>query len=206
MSNQVAPGKEDRVTIQEDGDLRLCPVSADEVDIHAHFMTHGEWRHFDVPWDGIWDEWEPEALATFRERFLTTAARQAESVSKCTLYLGDDPIGWVNSYDFSTDKASVKIGICICVDACLGKGLGTRYLRLWVRYWFEERRLHRVGLDTWSLNGRMMHVAEKCGFTAEGVEREKQRWKGTWQSLHHFGMTEEDYARVKALQSLPPEI
>jgi RimJ/RimL family protein N-acetyltransferase len=184
------------LTIQQDGELRLCPVTADEFDTYAHFMTHGEWRHFDVPWQGVWDEWEPEALAQFRKQFLATAARQDEAVSKCTIYLSDDPIGWMNSYDLSFGKAAVKVGICICVDECLGKGLGTRSLRLWVRYWFEQRKLHRVGLDTWSINPRMMHVARKCGFVPEGVEREVEWWEGAWRDLHHFGMTEGDHTRA----------
>jgi len=171
-------------------------VRADELEMYSYWMTHGEWRHFDAPWEGVWDEWEPKDLRQFRERFLGTAARQAASVSKCTLYLSDDPIGWVNSYDLSADRSSVKIGICICVDSCLGRGIGTRSLRLWVRYWLDERKLHRVGLDTWSINPRMLRVAEKCGFIAEGVEREVLRWDGAWRDLHHFGMTEDDYART----------
>ena len=198
MSNHIVAGKgkERRLTIQQDGEIRLCPVRADEFDIYAYWMTHGQWRRFDAPWEGIGDEWEPEALSHFREKFLKTAARQTESISKCTLYLLGDPIGWVNSYDLSIDRTSVKVGICICVDACFGKGFGMRSLSLWVDYWFLDRKVHRVGLDTWSFNTRMIHVAEKCGFVPEGIEREAQRWDGAWQDMHYFGMTEDDYARV----------
>jgi hypothetical protein len=43
----------------------------------------------------------------------------------------------------------------------------------------------------------MIRVAEKCGFIAEGIEREVLRWDGAWGDLHHFGMTEDDYARMR---------
>ncbi len=191
-----APGKEHRSEVQQDEEIRLCPISAGEIDIYAYWMTHGQWRQFDAPWESVGDRWKPEDLCRFKEGLLKTAARQSEAVSKCTLYLRDDPIGWVNSYRGSADHTSVKVGICICVDSCFGRGLGTRSLWLWVRHWFKERNLHRIGLDTWSFNRRMIRVAEKCGFIEEGVEREVQRWDGAWRDLHHFGMTEDDYARM----------
>jgi len=160
-------------------------------------MTHGQWRQFDAPWEGVGDRWEPEALSEFKEAFLKTASRQGESVSKCTVYLRDDPIGWVNSYNFSVNKTSLKVGISICVDSCPNRGLGTRILCLWIDYWFDERRVHRIGLDTWSFNRRMIRVAQKCGFVPEGVEREVVLWDGVWQNLHHFGMTEVDRVQAK---------
>ncbi len=191
------------MTIREDGDIHLCQVRADELEGYAHWQTHGQWRQFDVPWEHVRDSWEPEALSEFREKFLTRAARHMEraawktqTVSLCTLYYKDDAIGWMSSYGFSHDRTSAKVGICIAEDSCLGVGLGTRSLRLWVDYLFVERKLHRVGLDTWSFNPRMIRVAEKCGFVPEGIEREVQRWDGAWRDMHYFGMTEDEYARI----------
>jgi RimJ/RimL family protein N-acetyltransferase len=179
------------MTIRQDGEIRLCPVSAGEADVRAYWMAHGEWLKFDAPWEPT------DEPSIFREKFLETVSRQEESISKCTVYYKEDPIGSVSSYAFSYDKTSVKIGIDICVDSCLEKGLGTRSLALWVDYWFVDRKVHRVGLETWSFNGRMIRVAEKCGFGPEGIEREVLRWNGAWQSMHHFGMTEDEHARIK---------
>ena len=116
---------------------------------------------FDAPWEGVRESWDAKSLADFKEQFLRTASRQRKSISKCTIYVGDDPIGWLSSYDVSHDRTSLKVGIDICVDSRIGKGLGTRSLALWIDYWFMDRKMHRVGLDTWSFNKRMMRVAEK---------------------------------------------
>lgn len=182
------------MTIRQDREIRLCPVVAEEADLYAYWMTHGQWRQFDAPWAVPADKWEPEALSKFKERFLQTASRQHESVSKCTLYHEENPIGWLNSY--RADEASVYVGIDICLDKHLGRGLGTRALRLWIDYWFRDRDLHRVGLETWSFNERMMRVAEKCGFVHEGIVREAQWWDGAWRDLHMFGILETEHLQT----------
>jgi RimJ/RimL family protein N-acetyltransferase len=183
------------MTIRQDGDIRLCPVSAGEIDIRARWMRHGEWLLYDAPWEPT------DEPSVFREKFLQAVARQEESVSRCTIYHKEDPIGSVSAYDPPHDKTSIKVGIDICEDSYLGKGFGTRSLSLWIDYWFVDRKVHRVGLETWSFNGRMLRVAEKCGFVAEGVEREALRWNGAWQSMHHFGMIEDEYARIRTERS-----
>ena len=80
------------MTIRQDGEIRLCPVSAGEVDVRAYWMRHGEWLKFDAPWEPT------EEPSIFREKFLESVSRQEESISKCTVYYKDDPIGSVNSY------------------------------------------------------------------------------------------------------------
>lgn len=180
------------MTIRQDQDLELRQTSADEVDVYAHWMTHGKWRQYDAPWESQRDDWEPEALVAFREKFFRNAIRA--DVWRVTLYLDQEPIGWMNSY--RADEASVYVGINICEDAHWGKGIGTRAVRLWVDYWFRDRKRHRVNLDTWSFNPAMMRVAEKCGFVLEGVQREAYYWDGAWRDMHMYGILEHEYIRV----------
>lgn len=96
------------------------------------------------------------------------------------------------------DRQTLRVGICVCVDTCLGKGIGTRSLSLWFDYWSVDGMVHRIGLDTWSLNGRVMRVAEKCGFASEGIESE----------LAHITPSRlliGRYSRRRWRQDLPPE-
>lgn len=98
------------------------------------------------------------------------------------------PLGWVIRYGEDRTPETWMVGIDICEDEMLNKGLGTEALGLWVDYLFTNSTVHRIGLDTWSLNPRMRHVSEKLGFTFEGVQREVVQWEGKWLDLIHFGL------------------
>ncbi len=84
-------------------------------------------------------------------------------------------------------------GIDICEDEYLGRGIGTQALGLWVDYLFENSDVHRIGLDTWSFNQRMMHVAEKVGFVYEGAQRELREWQGERIDAVHYGMLRREW-------------
>ncbi len=55
--------------------------------------------------------------------------------------------------------------------------------------------VHRLGLDTWSFNPRMMQVAGKLGFTSEGAQREVLQWQNQWLDLVHYGMLREEWMK-----------
>jgi RimJ/RimL family protein N-acetyltransferase len=89
------------------------------------------------------------------------------------------------------------IGIDICEDEYLERGLGTEALRLWVDYLFANSTVHRIGLDTWSFNPRMVRVAEKLGFTPEGAQRQVLQWQNHWLDLIHYGMLRAEWEKRK---------
>ena len=85
------------------------------------------------------------------------------------------------------------VGIDICEDAYLNRGLGTEALRLWVNHIFSTSDVHKIGLETWSFNPRMIRVAEKAGFVREGCQREIRQWQGEWLDLVQFGILREEW-------------
>ena len=85
------------------------------------------------------------------------------------------------------------VGIDICEDKYLNKGMGTEALELWIQYLFSNSNIHRLSLDTWSFNKRMMHVAEKAGFIFEGKQREFIKWKEEWIDAVHYGMLRREW-------------
>jgi RimJ/RimL family protein N-acetyltransferase len=98
------------------------------------------------------------------------------------------PLGWVSRYANDRFPNVWFVGINICEDAVLNRGLGTEALALWVDYLFANSSIHRLGLDTWSFNLRMMRVAEKVGFVYEGAQREMIEWQGRWLDWVHYGL------------------
>ena len=107
--------------------------------------------------------------------------------------LDNQPLGWVNRYSFRDNPLIWLVGIDICEDDFLNRGCGTEALRLWVDYLFAHSDYHKICLDTWSFNPRMMHVAEKIGFVYEGCQREMQFWQGQWLDLVHYGLLREEW-------------
>ena len=102
-------------------------------------------------------------------------------------------LGKVNRYSRGSQKHEWCVGIDICEDDYLNRGLGTEALRLWIDYLFANSEIHRLALETWSFNPRMTRVAEKVGFHFEGRLREAQEWQGEWLDKLQFGMLRSEW-------------
>ena len=166
-----------------------------DVDIYLHWFRHGEWRQWDAPWQGSIVK-TPEEEAKFRAWFASLPEKEAPSPRKSTVIVTRDgkPLGWVNRYRPKNDPEDWHVGIDICEDAYLNRGLGTEALRLWVDYLFENSDVHRISLGTWSFNERMMRVAEKAGFTCEGRRRELREWQGEWIDYIAYGVLRQEWS------------
>jgi RimJ/RimL family protein N-acetyltransferase len=93
-------------------------------------------------------------------------------------------------------RASLAIGI---LDARrLGQGLGTEAMRLVLRHAFGALGLHRVSARVLAHNARAIRAYEKCGFAAEGREREAALIDGVWHDDLIMGVLDRDFARIDA--------
>jgi RimJ/RimL family protein N-acetyltransferase len=160
------------------------------VDRFIYWQTHGEWRLLDAPWEGVQVSLTAEQEAKLRSQFLESCALELPSPRKTAVVSRKDnrPLGWVTRYGEERTPDTWMVGIDICEDDTLNKGLGTEALGLWLDYLFANSTVHRIGLDTWSFNPRMSRVAGKLGFIPEGVQRGVLKWDGQWLDLVHFGM------------------
>jgi RimJ/RimL family protein N-acetyltransferase len=168
------------------------------VDAYLRWQIHGQWRLLDAPWGGVRTAFTEAEEAQYRQRFLEGLAEDLPSPRKQLVIalLDERPIGWVNRYGEKRFPDTWMVGIDICEDDYLEKGLGTEALRLWVDYLFANSTVHRIGLDTWSFNPRMMRVAEKLGFALEGAQREVLQWQGEWLDFVHYGMLRKEWKTV----------
>ncbi len=169
-----------------------------DVDRFIYWQTHGEWRLLDAPWEGLFTSLTAEQETKLRGQFLALCTGELPSPRKRMIIANKDnrPIGWVNRYGEDRRPDAFMVGIDICDDELLNQGLGTEALGLWVDYLFTNSTVHRIGLDTWSFNPRMIHVAEKLGFYHEGQQREMLQWNGQWLDLIHFGILRTEWKEI----------
>jgi len=161
---------------------------------YERWLTEGEWRQYDAPW-----QWTAAEEKTDQDQKAKTQTPEVDvGVEKMAVIttLEGAPLGWVNRYRKKLRTDAWFVGINICEDEYLNRGYGTEALRLWVDYLFANSEVHKIGLDTWSFNPRMVQVAEKIGFTYEGRQRAMQFWQGQWLDLLHYGILRSEWTRV----------
>ena len=162
-----------------------------DADAYSRWMTHGEWLEYDAPWETRGASGNSEGAG--RGFVKTFVEERASPRNRAIIATTENrPIGWVNWYSEKRFPQACCVGIDICEDDCLNKGMGTEALRLWIRYLFLSSDVHRIGLNTYSFNKRMIRVAEKVGFTPEGAEREIIQWQGQWLDRVRFGMLRQE--------------
>lgn len=106
----------------------------------------------------------------------------------------DELIGIVSSYWRSKETFWYCAGITILNDKNWGKGIGTEALTLWTDYLFANRpEICRLGLETWSGNEGLIHLAKKLGFCEEARFRKARIVKGKYYDALGFGILREEW-------------
>jgi len=160
---------------------------------YEHWQTQGEWRLLDAPWERNVNEEKKEKES--RKKQTNTHEDSVPIKLAIIATLENKPLGWVNKYRGKNSPLVWFVGISIAEDDFLNRGYGTEALELWVNYLFANSEYHKLCLDTWSFNPRMMRVAEKISFVPEGIQRHMQFWEGEWLDLVHYGMLREEWKK-----------
>ncbi|MBU2691476.1 MAG: GNAT family N-acetyltransferase [Candidatus Eisenbacteria bacterium] len=170
----------------------------DDLETQLRWFSRGEWLQFDAPWEHIDFPQTAEEREKFKTNFLIHCDKGKVTPRKSAIIASKEglSLGWVNRYADERFPAVWSIGIDICEDAYLNKGIGTEALRLWIRHLFKNSDIHKIALATWSMNPRMKHVAEKIGFVREGAEREMIKWKGAWHNRIHYGCLRSEWEKM----------
>lgn len=96
-------------------------------------------------------------------------------------------------WDLDLHNRSAQVGLSLRPD-CRGRGLGADTVRVLCRYGFMIRGLHRLQLETLSDNHAMIAVAERLGFTREGVTRGSSWVAGNWADDVIFGFLATEFS------------
>ncbi|MFZ0454271.1 MAG: GNAT family protein [Ignavibacteriaceae bacterium] len=84
-----------------------------------------------------------------------------------------------------------------------GKGIMTEALTAIIKFSFEKLSLSRLFLRVMTNNIRSYELAERCGFSREGILRKDHKtYEGELVDLYYYGMTREDYKKFLDESSL----
>ena len=146
---------------------------------------------FTDPWFERFSDWAPRTEREAHRRLLEDeAARQrGEQLQFALVEPADDELilGGVSLHEVELEHARAAVGYWLAPRA-RGRGVATRAVRLLAGWAFAELALMRIGLTCGPDNVASQRVAERCGFTREGVLRSYVTFKGGRRDSVVFGL------------------
>lgn len=164
----------DRIIILEDEEIALVVPEMSDLEIMTRGINHLENNRFidiNMPKGVMGHKAEEEYLLG-----LISKPHQHHFV----IILKSDPlapaIGNLGLHQVSEFNRNAKLGILLYGDYP-GRGIGSRAIKLLLRYGFEYLSLHKISLQVSSLNERAIACYAACGFSECSRERE-HIWSG----------------------------
>jgi RimJ/RimL family protein N-acetyltransferase len=123
-----------------------------------------------------WNNGKIMAHAGFPDGINTTVEKVKQQISEETdtttrrfiIEINKEPSGEMNYKNKGNNIA--EIGIKICDFNKQEKSYGTKLLKMFINYLFEELEYNKIILDTKINNKRAQHVYEKIGFIKIGID------------------------------------
>lgn len=132
------------------------------------WMNLEEWKYYDEP-----DQpFQPISREEFDKRIKKKSKGSSSSSNSEGWHIDTvegQHIGWVNYYNWDQEEKSAFIGICIPEEENWGKGYGTEAVSLFLNFLFDSLGLNTIRTATWTGNKRMVHCAQKAGFTNQKI-------------------------------------
>lgn len=110
----------------------------------------------------------------------------------CVIFYKQKFVGLVGLKDTDFDNMKTEIGYWLS-ESYQHKGIITRSCKKLIGYAFEELRMNRIQLKAATGNVKSQAVAERLGFTREGIEREGELHTRGFVDLVVFGLLEKDW-------------
>lgn len=111
-------------------------------------------------------------------------------------------IGWFRTAFYAD---GLEIGYLVFNEIRRGKGLMTSALRLLCSYLFADRNVNRLQLGIMPGNHASRRVAEKAGFTKEGVLREAVFQRGEHHDLEIYSLLRREWTPEPPFLPIPKE-
>lgn len=96
-------------------------------------------------------------------------------------------VGCVGTVNPQREHDALELGYWI-VEGLEGRGLMHSCCRALIDHLLRERGVHRIVIRTDPLNRRSQRLAERLGFTFEGVQREACKLQGEYRDLRAYSL------------------
>jgi RimJ/RimL family protein N-acetyltransferase len=132
------------------------------------------------------EAWVRERIASADQRAAFTLAITAD---------GSDAFrGVVAVHAVERDHGRAEVGFWLAPKG-RGTGLGTRAVSLVIGWLFEQQGMRRIEMTTTPENGGALVLAQRLGFTQEGVLRQRDVERGRAVDIVWFGLLRDEWSR-----------
>ena len=168
------------------GDIRLKEIGL--IDVEAIFSTIDRERDY-------LHEWLPfvelSTEISFTQQFVENYLNSDRLDLTCAIYYQNTFVGIVGLKDTDPDNRKTEIGYWLS-EPFQHKGIMTRSCKAMIDYVFDTMNLNRVQLKAATGNSKSQHVAERLGFTREGIERDGELLQRGFVDLVVYGLLKAD--------------
>ncbi|MEH6940712.1 GNAT family N-acetyltransferase [Bacillus sp. JJ722] len=153
-------------------------------------------------WNGPYIPEKYITKAQFIEEWESNKELLPNVPSKLIMTVNNQFIGSVGAYWVDQNTNWLETGIVTYDKKYWNGGYGSEAYALWIDYLFENTRLHRLGMSTWSGNERMIRVAEKLGMQVEARIREARIVDGKYYDAIKMGILRREWKQNKKINGV----
>ncbi len=106
--------------------------------------------------------------------------------------LAGHPVGSISANSVNRTDGTFKYGIGI-IAAKRQKGYASEALKIFLNYYFNELRLHKVHAEVYAFHKASQLLHEQLGFTLEGRLRKAKFTQGSFHDILIFGKLKEEF-------------
>jgi RimJ/RimL family protein N-acetyltransferase len=127
----------------------------------------------------------------FKQKFAKTGFWEDQEGSTLILDRKERMLGFLSFYRIGFSDA-LDLSFFIFLPQDRGKGFMSEALLIFSQYLFSTKKINRVQLHIPNYNRAAMAVAQKCGFSFEGILREASFSKGRYVDLCVYSLLRND--------------
>ncbi|MDD4990754.1 MAG: GNAT family protein [Paludibacter sp.] len=180
-----------QVRLYVNNDILLKEIGLE--DVEAIFHTIDAEREYLA-------EWLPFVELTqdisFTQKYVESYIATEEKDLTCVIFYKQKFVGLVGLKDTDYDNLKVEIGYWLS-EPFQHKGIITGSCSALINYVFKELKMNRIQLKAATGNIKSQAVAERLGFTREGIERDGELHSRGFVDLVVFGLLQKDWTPKK---------
>lgn len=173
-----------------DSDLRLKEIGLEDAEpIYRTIEREREYL----------GEWLPFVDFTLNmtdtQAFVQSILNSGKKNFTCAIYYQSQFVGLIGLKDIDSYNRKTEIGYWIS-EAFQHKGIVTRSCRAIIEFAFNVLEINRIQIKVATGNLKSLHVAERLGFTREGIERQGELLSNGFTDLVVFGLLKNERSKV----------